>query len=70
MPQVSRPVYRTRGEVENVAEDMRAKLQEALSNIKKVKTNRIRALPPCASPRMPNTPSSLVASAEQACVAV
>jgi hypothetical protein len=29
-------VYRTRGEVENVAEDMRAKLQEALANIKKV----------------------------------
>ena len=34
--QVSRPVYRTRGESENVVEDMRAKLQEALSNIKKV----------------------------------
>jgi hypothetical protein len=49
-------VYRTRGEVENVAEDMRAKLQEALSNIKKVKSNGIRALPPCTSRRMPNTP--------------
>jgi hypothetical protein len=34
--QVARPVYRTRGETENVAEDMKAKLQEALSNIKKV----------------------------------
>jgi hypothetical protein len=34
--QVARPVYRTRGEIENVAEDMREKLQEALTSIKKV----------------------------------
>jgi hypothetical protein len=36
-------VYRTRGEVENVAEDMRAKLQEALANIKKVKRRRLQS---------------------------
>jgi hypothetical protein len=34
--QVARPVYRTRGEIENVAEDMREKLEEALATVKKV----------------------------------
>jgi hypothetical protein len=33
---IQRPVYRTRGEVENVADDVRGKLVEALANIKKV----------------------------------
>ncbi len=33
---IQRPVYRTRGEVENVADDVRGRLVEALANIKKV----------------------------------
>jgi hypothetical protein len=33
---IQRPVYRTRGEVENVADDVRGRLVEALANVKKV----------------------------------